>query len=130
MLVSRATRPDSTQELAPVRNGRRYNGLVRGVCMSDLLTIDEGKALVALCRAGKLYGIERWIASGKSIGTPPSIKRTPLPTAINTGFHRLVELLARNKPWQQQKDRALVEAVKGTRRCGFRNRYGREPCGL
>ena len=83
--------------------------------MSGLLTIDEGKALLALCRAGKLYGIERWIASGKSICTPPSIKRTPLLTAIDTGFHSLVELLARNEPRQEQKDRALVEAVKGKR---------------
>lgn len=83
--------------------------------MSGLLTIDEGKTLLALCRAGKLYGIERWIASGKSICTPPSIKRPPLLTAIETGFHSLVELLARNEPRQEQKDRALVEAVKGKR---------------
>jgi hypothetical protein len=83
--------------------------------MSGLLTIDEGKALLALCRAGKLYDIEGWIASGKSICTPPSIKRTPLLTAIDTGFHSLVELLARNEPRQEQKDRALVEAVKGKR---------------
>ncbi|MEO8592921.1 MAG: hypothetical protein ABI759_06355 [Candidatus Solibacter sp.] len=84
--------------------------------MSGVLTIDERKVLLALCRAGKLYGSERWIASGKSICTPPSIKRTPpLLTAIDTGFHSLVELLARNEPRQEQKDRALVEAVKSKR---------------
>jgi hypothetical protein len=77
--------------------------------MASTLTIDESKALLAFCRTSRLYDVERWIAAGKSIVTRPSIKRTPLPTAIDTGFHRLVELLARNEPRQEEKDRALVE---------------------
>ena len=38
--------------------------------MSSQLTVEESKTLLALCRAGKLYEIERWITSGKSICTP------------------------------------------------------------
>ncbi len=83
--------------------------------MSACLTIEESKALLVLCRAGKLYEIERWIASGKSIATDPSLKKTPLLTAVGTGFHSLVELLARNEPRQEQKDRALAEAVDNKR---------------
>ena len=67
--------------------------------------------LLALCRAGKLYDVERWIASGRSILTAPSIKKTPLLTAIDAGFHSLVELIARNESRQEQKDRALATAV-------------------
>jgi hypothetical protein len=79
------------------------------------LTLEESKTLLALCRAGKLYEVERWITGGRSISTSTSIKRTPLLTAVDTGFHSLVELLARNEPQQEVKDRALAEAVEAKR---------------
>jgi ankyrin repeat protein len=83
--------------------------------VSACLSIDESRALLALCRAGKLYEIERWIAGGKSITAASSIKKSALLTAVDAGFHSLVELLARNEPRQEQKDRALAEAVKNKR---------------
>lgn len=83
--------------------------------MASTLTIDESKAFLAFCRSGRLYDVDRWIAAGKSIVTHPSTKRTPLLTAIDTGFHSLVELLARNESRQEQKDRALREAVESRR---------------
>jgi hypothetical protein len=55
-------------------------------CVSETLTLEEAKTLIALCRAGKLYEIERWIASGKSIRTPAKVK-APLQVAIDVGFH-------------------------------------------
>src|SRR5947209_11034396 len=61
-------------------------------------TIEDSKALLALCRAGKLYGIERWISAGKSIVTDPSLRKTALLTAVETGFHSLVELLVQHEP--------------------------------
>ena len=51
--------------------------------MSGYLTSEDAKVLIALCRAGKLYEIERWIASGKSIHTQPQTKKTPLQVAID-----------------------------------------------
>jgi ankyrin repeat protein len=83
--------------------------------MATYLTAEESKTLLALCRAGKLYEVDSWMASGRSIHTAPSIKKTPLLTAIDTGFHSLVELLARNESRQEAKDRALAEAVKAKR---------------
>ena len=35
--------------------------------MASVLTTDESKALLALCRTGRLYEIEDWIRAGKSI---------------------------------------------------------------
>lgn len=35
----------------------------------------ESKALPALCRADKLYEVERWIALGKSIGRAPANRK-------------------------------------------------------
>ena len=79
------------------------------------LTIEESKALLAFCRAGKLDDIERWISVGKPIITDPSLRKTALLTAMESGFHSLVELLARHEQRQEQKDRALAYAVERKR---------------
>jgi hypothetical protein len=86
--------------------------------VDETLTLEEAKLLIEHCRAGRLYEIERWIASGKSIQPPlPSRKlpKTPLQVAIQTGFHSLVELLVRNEASQEVKNRALSEAVSTKR---------------
>jgi hypothetical protein len=57
----------------------------------------EAKELVQLCRAGRLYEIEKWIAAGKSMEAPVAKNRkskTLLQIAIETGFHSLVGLIA------------------------------------
>jgi ankyrin repeat protein len=79
------------------------------------LNIEESRALLALCRAGRLYEVERWISIGKSIVIDPSLRKTGLLTAVETGFHSLVELLARHEQSQEQKDRALADAVERKR---------------
>lgn len=92
--------------------GRRGTILVR---RAELLTVEEARTLVDLCRAGKLYEIERWIASGRSIRTPASVKKGPLRIAIDLGFHSLVELLVRAESCQEAKDEALSDAVSKRR---------------
>ena len=42
--------------------------------MSETLTSEDAKSLLHLCRAGRLYEIEKWIASGKSIQTPAEVR--------------------------------------------------------
>jgi hypothetical protein len=58
------------------------------------LSIEEGKELLRLCRLGKLYEVEAWISTGKSTQVPKVLKKAPLRTAIDIGFHSLVQLLA------------------------------------
>lgn len=51
---------------------------------------DQAKALIALCRGGRLYDIEKWIAEGKSLdisnATKRGRRRSLLEIAIETGF--------------------------------------------
>jgi ankyrin repeat protein len=83
--------------------------------MSETLTSEDAKSLLHLCRAGRLYEIEKWIASGKSIQTPAEVRKTPLHVAIDSGFHSLVELLARHESRQEAKNQALSFAVSEKR---------------
>jgi hypothetical protein len=80
---------------------------------------DDPKELIALCRAGKLYDIEKWIAAGKSLDVTAAIKRgrqaTLLQIAVETGFHSLVELIAKHDTSQSSKDAALADAASARR---------------
>lgn len=77
-----------------------------------MLAHDSAIELLQLCRAGKLYEVEAWIATGKSLLVPPEFKKTPLQIAVGNGFHSLVLLLARNEVNQKVKNDALAEATK------------------
>ena len=83
--------------------------------MADILTREESRVLLELCRAGRLYDIEKWIASGKSLRVPIECKKTALQVALETGFHSLVELIARHESDQAAKNAALREAVEHAR---------------
>ncbi len=83
--------------------------------MPETLSPEDSKELLGLCRAGKLYDIEKWIADGKSIRTSPQIKKPPLQVAMDLGFHSLVELLIRNEDRVEVKNRALAEAIERKR---------------
>jgi hypothetical protein len=58
-----------------------------------------------------LYDVERWIAAGKSLDGIVSKKKTLLQIAVDTGFHSLVELIARHEHSQSSKDAALTDSV-------------------
>ena len=61
---------------------------------SQVLTIEQGKELVRLCRTGRLYEVDAWIASGKSPSVPSEFRKTPLQVAVDIGFYSLIRLLA------------------------------------
>ena len=82
---------------------------------SNSLSIPEAKELLKLCKAGRLFEVQDWIASGKSLRLPPELRTTPLKIAIDTGFHSLVELLARNESDRNTKNVALRHAVSHQR---------------
>ena len=79
--------------------------------MSGTLSTIEAKHLLRLCKVGKLFEVQNWIASGNSLCVPAELKTTPLKVALDTGFHSLVELLVRNEESQDVKNRALQQAV-------------------
>jgi ankyrin repeat protein len=83
--------------------------------VSESLSTADAKHLLQLCKAGRLFEIQEWIASGKLLGVPLELKITPLEVAIDTGFHSLVELLARHEVNQNSKNRALWRAVSHQR---------------
>src|ERR1041385_8715312 len=76
------------------------------------LTLEESTFLLALCRSGRLYEIEDWIKAGKSLAVAAGIRKTPLEIAIETGFHSLIVLLARNEARREVKNKALADAVE------------------
>ena len=75
---------------------------------------NDAKELLSLCRAGRLYDIEKWIAAGKPLEIPTARnarKKTLLQVAVETGFHSLVELIAKHERSQSSKNAALEDAV-------------------
>lgn len=78
---------------------------------SAILDVPDAELLVTLCRKGKLYEVEKWIATGKSLRVLRECKITPLRIALERGFHSLVELLAGNDVGQEAKNQALLDAV-------------------
>ncbi len=59
---------------------------------------DEIKPLIDLCKAGRLFDVQEWIASGKPVNPPPppdkgARRKCPLEVSIGMGFHSLVQIL-------------------------------------
>ena len=79
--------------------------------MSEFLSETDAKNFLRLCKQGRLFEVQNWIAEGKSIRVPPSLRTNPLRVALGTGFHSLVELLAANEGSQEIKDECLGHAV-------------------
>jgi ankyrin repeat protein len=80
-----------------------------------VLSINEAKDLLRLCKLGKLFEVEDWIDSGNSLSVSTDLKVTPLEAAVDTGFHSLVELLVRAEPSSELKNRALRRALSSKR---------------
>jgi hypothetical protein len=71
---------------------------------------EDTKELVNLCRTGRLYEIEKWIAAGKPLDIPPKYGSL-LQVAVQTGFHSLIEFIAKHADNQSSKNAALADAV-------------------
>lgn len=83
--------------------------------MANSTVPNDSKELLNLCRAGRLYDIEKWIATGKKleIEMPRNRrKKALLQVAVETGFHSLVELIAKHDASQSAKNAALADAVE------------------
>jgi ankyrin repeat protein len=80
---------------------------------------NAAKILVGLCRAGRLHEIEKWIAAGKPLDISDATRRgrqkSLLEVAVETGFHSLVELIAKHETSPSAKAAALGDAVSSRR---------------
>lgn len=61
-------------------------------------TQEEIQPLIELCKTGKLFEVQEWIAAGKVVNSPiyPNhrvSRRSPLEIAVERGFHSLVKVL-------------------------------------
>lgn len=66
---------------------------------------------MALVRAGRLFDVQRWIADGKRTVPPDPYWFSPLRTAIETGFHSMVEVLLKAGIDQDEKNTLLNRVV-------------------
>ena len=74
---------------------------------------DDLKELCSLCRAGKLFAVQQWIRDGRPHRMPEgNFATSPIRTAIESGFHSMVEvLLQEGAVDQEEKDDALIRAI-------------------
>ena len=80
--------------------------------MTNTLSLEESRELLTLCKAGKLYQVEEWIRQGKSLEVHAKSRDEPLHATLRTGFHSLIELLAKHTNSQQLKNDVLLQAVR------------------
>lgn len=71
--------------------------------------------VLRLCREGRLFELQAWVADGKPLGVPTGYRLTPLRVALDTGFHSLIAFLLQREAAQTAKDAALREACWGNR---------------
>ena len=80
--------------------------------MAAVLTKEESRELLGLCRSGRLYEVEDWIRASRSLQIAVGVRGTPLQVAVQKGFRSLIELLARNESQVKIKNKALYWAVE------------------
>ena len=68
--------------------------------------------VLQLCREGRLFELQQWIAAGRSIIMPSDYRKSPLGIALQTGFHSLIELLLQHESDQAAKNAVLIEACQ------------------
>ncbi len=86
-------------------------------------SLDEIKPLIDMCRKGRLFAVQEWIAERKPVNPPPFPRRSnharaPLDIAVESGFHSLIEVLLKGgatidlDDWNGTMARALRKAVR------------------
>ena len=76
---------------------------------------DAAEHLLRLCREGRLFELQAWVADGKPLTVPAGYRQRPLRVALETGFHSLIAFLLQHETDQEAKDTALREALWANR---------------
>lgn len=71
---------------------------------------EDAEQLLRLCREGRLFELQAWVAAGRSLSVPAHYRQTPMRVALNTGFHSLIEFLLQHEANQSAKDDLLSQA--------------------
>src|SRR3954451_7815997 len=78
--------------------------------------------LIELCKAGRLFDVQQWIAQGKPVNPPPippkgARTKSPLEFAIERGFHSMVQVLLEGGAVQEPSgyDSPMNRALKARR---------------
>ncbi len=71
---------------------------------------EDAEHLLRLCRDGRLFEIQAWVAAGRPLTVPSHYRQTPLRVAVDTGFHSLVEYLLQHETTQAAKDGVVEQA--------------------
>lgn len=78
--------------------------------------------LIGLCKSGRLFDVQDWIAQGKPVNPPPippkgAGTKSPLEFAIECGFHSMVQVLLEGGAVQEPSgyDSPMNRALKARR---------------
>lgn len=66
--------------------------------------------LLRLCREGRLFELQSWVAEGKPLTLPSQYRHSLLRISVDTGFHSLIEFLLQQETDQAEKDEVLRQA--------------------
>jgi hypothetical protein len=61
--------------------------------MADTLSAAYAKNPSPPLKTGRLFDVQNWITSGKSLHVPAELYRTPLEVTLNMGFHTWLNCL-------------------------------------
>jgi len=76
-----------------------------------MLGPEDSRQVAAWCKAGRLYEIEEWIRSGRSLVFASRKRPSALKIALFTWFYSLIDLLLRHEASQDDKDEVLSVAI-------------------
>lgn len=76
-----------------------------------MLGPEDSRQVAAWCKAGRLYEVEEWIRSGRSVQFANRRRTSALQIALFTWFYSLIELLLRHEAAQDDKDHVLCVAI-------------------
>jgi hypothetical protein len=82
-------------------------------------TYEEIQPLINLCKLGKLFEVQKWIAEGRPIDPPLVTKnrrKSPLKLAMELGFHSLVQILLEGGAHLEDQQQELLALALEDRR--------------
>jgi hypothetical protein len=82
-------------------------------------TYEEIQPLINLCKLGKLFEVQRWIAEGRPVDPPlvsKNRKKSPLKLAMELGFHSLVQVLLEGGAQIEDQQKELLALALEDRR--------------